>query len=80
MTPLTILFAVLPALALATPAGAPPRGGANSQASPLSCVTNNAAVLFAQAASNMKYRGSYANGVGVYLQCYLTGTPFDGNA
>jgi hypothetical protein len=78
MTPFTILFAVLPALALANPA--PARGGANSAAGPITCTTNNAAPLFAQASSNMKFRGSYANNVGVYLQCYLTGlAPFDGN-
>jgi hypothetical protein len=79
MTPLTILFAVLPVLALATPAAPARNRGANSAAGPIACITNKDAPLFFQPVSDENFRGSYASGVGVSLLCYTIGTSYENN-
>jgi hypothetical protein len=78
MTPFSIFFAFLPALVLASPAFA--RGGANSAAAPLSCITKTSGASYGLANSNGKFRGSYGDGVSVFLQCYTTGTAYEGNS
>ncbi|KAA8895243.1 hypothetical protein FN846DRAFT_922447 [Sphaerosporella brunnea] len=78
MTPFTLLIAVLPALALASPA--PARGGANSAVGPLSCVTSTDVPFWATSNTKGGFRGMYGVGVSVYLKCYKTGEIYEGNS